>query len=406
MVTMIKEGMKQVKTDRWIYKTWAEHLDEMAAQQVDQVKDSPLIDKPLALMSDVHGGYTVPIGCVLISNEYVMPEIIGPDVGCGIDNVVLKTDKRLNLDRLYKFIDKQKGSFYTDSTAYDSLLESTYDKIKHNKEGEVRADLKEKIVSQFGTLGGGNHFIEVQEVEGEKYTYSIMVHSGSRGAGGAIFNYYIAKFKEFSKKYRLQEEFTPYLPKSDELASQYIQDVKTLCTYAQANREVIFTSLVDYIKSRYKCTVYEDLSARCTHNFIEVVDEAFVYRKGANATCTQEELNGRTLYMPKMVIVAGSQGTPSYLCRGLLTSEEAYYSCSHGAGRQLSRRQARERLNLQDQMRIMKRAGVQNHRLTSSSFLDEAPGAYKNIKQVMEAQKDLVEIVHELNPVLNWKMKD
>ena len=398
--------MKKIKTERWHYRTWAPHLDELAAEQVDLVKDSLLIDKPLALMSDVHGGYTVPIGTVLVSDNYVMPEIIGPDIGCGIDNVVFKTNKRIDLDRLYTYIDKKGGSFYEGKTAFNDLLDTTFKEISHGKNDSIVRELKERLYSQFGTLGGGNHFIELQQVDGEKNAYSLMVHSGSRGAGGLIYNYYVEQFKKRAQDLDHKKEFTLYLSREEKLADNYINDVKRLCSYAAANREVIFTDIMEFIKSKFKVDVFPNLSACCTHNFIEEVAGELIYRKGANATSHPKLVNGELVYKPKTIVVAGSQGTPSFLCRGKKSAENAYFSCSHGAGRVLSRRQARRRLNLKDQMKLMKQAGVTNHRLKSTDFLDEAPGAYKNIQTVMKNQADLIEVLHELNPILNWKMRD
>jgi tRNA-splicing ligase RtcB len=245
-------------------------------------------------------------------------------------------------------------------------------------------------LKQLGTLGGGNHFIEIQK--GDDGYIWIMIHSGSRNIGYKVANHYNKLAIEINKKWHTQvpEKWElAFLPLESEEGQEYLREMQYCVDFALANRELMMSRIKLSIDEVVDGVIYEDL-INIAHNYASLEhhfgENVMVHRKGA--TLAREGITG---------IIPGSQGTKSYIVAGK-GNPESFMSCSHGAGRTMSRTKARNELNLEEEKRKLDEQGI-IHAIRNKSDLDEASSAYKDIDVVMENQKDLVDILVELTPL-------
>jgi tRNA-splicing ligase RtcB len=366
-------------------KMWLDFCEEGAINQAVHLSELPFVFKHVALMPDAHQGYGVPIGCVFAADDVVVPNAVGVDIGCGM--IAVKTDIehmekydlqllmgkiQMNIPTGFKHHDEpQLLSHYCDDSANivpNGVVEQEYAAAK----------------KQLGTLGGGNHFIEIQT--DEDGFYWVMIHSGSRNVGLKVAQHYNKLAKELNAKWGVT---TPpqyqlnHLPVSDISGQNYLKEMEWCLYFAHESRSRMMDKVLDLMGGP-DCgmcvNIHHNYAALETHYGKNV----YVHRKGA--TMAKEDYLG---------IIPGSQGTCSYIVRGL-GNPLSFNSCSHGAGRKMSRSKARSVLNLQAEQ---DRMGDIVHNMRRSKQLDEAPSAYKNIDEVMENQSDLVEIVKKLTPV-------
>jgi tRNA-splicing ligase RtcB len=249
---------------------------------------------------------------------------------------------------------------------------------------------------QLGTLGGGNHFIELQKTQAN--SLGIMIHSGSRNLGNIIARRYITKAQESMRQYysKVPEDLA-FLDLNSHAGREYYDCMRYCGLYAKKNR-LYLLHIVDSVLDEVLKTNIKDKSmgfVDCTHNYAELYTikstlKGMVHRKGA-ISARKNELG----------IIPGSQGSTSYIVEGK-GNKQSFQSCSHGAGRVLSRNEAKDKLNLNEQKALLDGQGI-IHSMNNISDLDEAPGAYKSITEVLKSQEDLVEIILTLNPILNIK---
>jgi tRNA-splicing ligase RtcB len=244
---------------------------------------------------------------------------------------------------------------------------------------------------QLGTLGGGNHFIEIQK--GSDGYIWIMVHSGSRNLGKQVADYYNNKAKQLNQKLNVRgtaEKQLAFLPVDDTEGKKYIHEMQFCIDFAFANRRLMMDTACSIFNEEFKGTIGYNPIINIAHNYASYEEhfgkQVFVHRKGA----TQAK-KGQTGIIP------GSQGTNSFIVKGK-GNPDSFESCSHGAGRQLGRKQAQRVLNLSEEIEFLEQKKIL-HSIKNKKDLDEAPGAYKNIQRVMEQQKDLVDILVKLSPL-------
>jgi tRNA-splicing ligase RtcB (3'-phosphate/5'-hydroxy nucleic acid ligase) len=383
--------MKQViNTERIPIKLWIEDIEEGALEQAQNMSNLPFAFRHVAIMPDSHQGYGMPIGGVLATNGVIIPNAVGVDIGCGM--CALKTSMtEIETDTLKKVMSGIRnkvplGFNHQKERQSENLMPSAENIIK----GGIVERQYEAALKQIGTLGGGNHFIEIQK--GSDGHIWIMIHSGSRNIGLKVAEHYnkLATrlnerwFSEIPSKWQLA-----FLPIETREAKEYMAEMQYCVDFAFANRKL----MMENIKASFEAelTDFAELDfVNIAHNYARWENHfdtnVIVHRKGATSAKDGE-----------IGIIPGSQGTKSYIVKGK-GNPESFESCSHGAGRALSRKKAQNTLSLEEEIARLDKQNI-IHAIRNKKDLDEAPGAYKNIDIVMENQKDLVDIEVELTPL-------
>lgn len=358
----------------------------------------------VAAMPDVHLGKGATVGSVIPTIQAIIPSAVGVDIGCGMLALRLniKVDDVFDLAGLRHSIERAVPVGFSEhrddrlprltSTLWPGLqsrLKELSDRLR-NKHGEIPSDKKANC--QLGTLGGGNHFIEL--CEDQDRNVWIMLHSGSRNIGNKIGQHFIglAKRDMEAQGIRLPDKDLAYLKEGSEYYDDYVEAVQWAQDYALRNREImlaeILRSVTHHFAKRNLAVEPVDELIQCHHNYISREKhfgrEMWITRKGA-VRARKDEL----------VIIPGSMGTRSYIARGL-GNPQAFESCSHGAGRRMSRGAAKRAFTMGDLAEQTARVECRK----DSGVLDEIPGAYKSIDEVMEAQRTLVEPVFTLKQFL------
>jgi len=380
-----------ITTERIPIKLWLGDIEEGAMLQARNVANLPFAFKHIAIMPDSHEGYGMPIGGVLATTDTVVPNAVGVDIGCGMCAMKTSLDN-IPRDALKKVMSGIRElvplGFKHHEKKQDMALMPATNHLPLN--GIVYREF-ENARRQIGTLGGGNHFIEIQC--GSDGHIWIMVHSGSRNIGLKVAEHYNGLARALNDKYYSGVEKSKnlaFLPCDTEAARDYFTEMQYCIDFAFANRKLMMNNIAlvladqlgkDFVKLEFVNIAHN--YARWENHFNTPV---VVHRKGATSARAGET-----------GIVPGSQGTQSYIVRGK-GNTESFQSCSHGAGRIMGRKQAQKNLNLDNEIARLNQAGI-IHSIRSQKDLDEAPGAYKNIDKVMEDQQDLVEILVTLLPV-------
>ncbi len=386
----------QHKFDSGNLLTWAGDLEENTMLQARHMAEMPFVHGHAALMADAHLGYGVPIGAVIPTLGAIMPAAVGVDIGCGM--IAVQTDLTAanlpdSLDPLLTkigcYVPAGVGQGHT-GPRIQSRATVTLDGL-----GDWKApiqDDKNRVPAQLGSLGSGNHFVEICLDDDE--TVWAVLHSGSRGIGNRLARHHIDHAKGLMKDYfiSLPDPDLAYLAEGTQAFDDYIYDLRWAQNYALANREI----MMDSILYALEVTVGEYAVTRrinCHHNYTEQEHhfgkDVWVTRKGA--------IRAR---VGDWGVIPGSMGTSSYIVKGL-GSKASLNSASHGAGRTMSRKQAKKTLTLKSFAEAMEGRTWLDDK--AASLLDEHPAAYKDIHQVMANQADLVKIVCELTAILNYK---
>lgn len=388
MPNVIHSGNKPIKL--W---TPLEGVESAALDQLKNTASLPFIYKHVAVMPDVHYGIGATVGSVVATKGAVVPAAVGVDIGCGMMAALMPfRANRLpdNLQGLFDSISKAVpvGQGMHSKASMEALdVQDGFLRLP----GKLK-DTWETTTKQLGTLGGGNHFIEVcLDLDDNVW---VMLHSGSRGIGNKIGNYYIDRAKDIMKQYmiKLNDPNLAYLAEGTDVFNDYWRDLQWAQQYAMKNREMmmkaVLRSIAEVIAGDANTVVSPELMVNCHHNYAErenhYGENVIVTRKGAVRARVGD-----------MGIIPGSMGTRSYIVEGLGNSE-SFCSCSHGAGRVMSRSKAKEKFTLADVEK--QTAGIVCRK--DAGIIDELPQAYKNIDEVMDNQKDLVKVVAELRQVL------
>ena len=395
-------------------KAWTHgvHFDQKALQQVRNVAELPFIHKHVAVMPDVHWGMGATVGSVIPTDRAIIPAAVGVDIGCGMMAVrtSLKADQLPDsLGQLRGEIEKNvphgrtsnggpndKGSWGRVPQDAAKVWKDSW-KRRHSMKDELDVIVDgapklrkaaDRAANHMGTLGTGNHFIEIC-LDGDDHVWA-MLHSGSRGIGNAIGRYFIEKAKDDMRRYfiNLPDYDLSYLAEGTEHFDAYVKALNWAQRYALANREVMMERTLAVVEKVVRKFDRLDEAINCHHNYVSKENHfgrnVWVTRKGA-VRAREGDLG----------IIPGSMGARSYIVRGL-GNADSFHSCSHGAGRLMSRGEAKNTFSVDDHRKATE--GVECRK--DSDVIDETPGAYKDIDAVMEAQRNLVEVAHTLKQVV------
>ncbi len=379
--------------------SWASDIDDEAIRQAERTARLPIIAGHVALMPDAHVGIGATVGSVIPTRGAVIPAAVGVDLGCGMiaaELDIFASDLPTTLDPLLTKIERAvpagvgKGHEHASSRARTWL-----------RDNEPRSSLSpkqaKKSLDQFGTLGSGNHFVEICLDERDRVW--VVLHSGSRGVGNDLAQRHIELAKKRARdafEHLEDQNLASFLQGTIEFEN-YIADMLWAQDYALANREQMMDrtlgELKEFVRAQTRVKPRETRRINCHHNFCVQEthgnEKLWITRKGAIRAGAGD-----------LGIIPGSMGTRSYVVEGLANAQ-SFNSCSHGAGRRLSRSEAKRQFTAKDLRAQMEgRVWLEGR---AASLIDEIPSAYKDIDQVMADQTDLVRVLHTLRQILNYK---
>jgi tRNA-splicing ligase RtcB len=380
-------------------KAWINNVpvEPEAMTQLLNVAGLPFIHKHVAAMPDVHFGRGATVGSVIPTKGAIIPAAVGVDIGCGM--VAVRTDLTShdlpeNLHDLRSAIEAAVPVGFNSHTD-ESLPPTAEEEWKflavdyaRRADFDIITGSKVHPIHQLGTLGGGNHFIELCLDENDNVW--IMLHSGSRGIGNRIGSYYIEQAKREMERYfiHLPDKDLAYIVEGSQMFDDYSFRLDWAQRYAFSNRKVMLDAVVKAMSLHFKPFTLTEEAINCHHNYVEKENHfgsnVWVTRKGA-VRAREGDLG----------IIPGSMGARSYIVRGK-GNPDSFCSCSHGAGRAMSRTEAKRRFTLEDHKKAVE--GIECR--VDEAVIDETPAAYKDIDAVMAAQSDLVDVVHTLKQIL------
>jgi len=414
---------KIISTEKIPIKLWLDDIEEGALEQAKNLANLPFAFKHVAIMPDAHQGFGMCIGGVVALQGAICPSMVGVDIGCGMCSV--KTSlKEIDKETLKKIMGEIRkvipvGFSHQEKEQDTSVMpkvekwidEGIFDGAEYKDLYPVVSEQYLSALKQLGTLGSGNHFIEIQK--GSDGFIWIMIHSGSRNLGKRVADYYNHRAQIMNRRWFSQvpsEWGLAFLPTESDIADDYLREMQYCVDFALTNRKLMMDRVLNVISNEFarRNTVYKSDEENfneykdnndfllfseminIAHNYVKLENHfeknVWVHRKGA--TLARKDTIG---------IIPGSQGTKSYIVKGL-GNPESFMSCSHGAGRKMSRTAARKDLDLKTEVARMDVQGI-IHGLRNQKDLDEASGAYKDIDIVMKNQQDLVEVLVELSPL-------
>ena len=382
--------MKVFTDGRIPIKMWADRIDNNALEQAYNLASLPFAFHHIALMPDVHCGLGMPIGGVLATDGVVIPNAVGVDIGCGM--CAIKTSLRvedIDNQRVRKVLSLIRNVIPLGFDHHKQLQDEALLPQGHDIERlPYVKTLQTAARHQLGTLGGGNHFIEIQRTStGEVW---IMIHSGSRNVGKQVADRHNKIAKRLNERWHSNIiDGLAFLPIESTEGKEYWNEMLWCVDFALCNRRVIMNRICEAFTDVFPNVEFEPM-INIAHNYAawehHFGKNAIVHRKGATRA-----------YNGEIGIIPGSQGTKSYIVQGL-GNPESFMSCSHGAGRVLGRKEACRVLDLKREIEKLNALGI-IHGIRTQHNLDEAPSAYKDINVVMANQKDLVCPIVELSPI-------
>lgn len=394
-------------------KLWNKHvtIEDEAIKQLINVSKMPFVHKHVAAMPDTHWGMGATIGSVIATKGAIIPAAVGVDIGCGmmaLKTPIMAADLPDNLSELRTAIEnaiphgRTNNGGEGDRGAWHDIPEFNMTLASNNLLADYESILARHPIIKpkklpwhhLGTLGTGNHFVELCLDENQQLW--IMLHSGSRGIGNKIGMYFIEKAKEEMLKYHI-DKYIPdmdlaYLVEKSDIFDDYMFAVKWAQKFAKINREIMMdtvrTILLYKFPEAHGRNIIPEVAINCHHNYVNTENHfgsnVLLTRKGA-VRAREGDLG----------IIPGSMGAKSFIVRGK-GNPDSFHSCSHGAGRSMSRNQAKKQFTVEDHINATK--GVECRK--DADVIDETPMAYKDIEAVMKSQEDLVEVVHTLKQVL------
>jgi tRNA-splicing ligase RtcB len=393
MRVITEEGSRPIKL-------WTEDIEAGALQQLKNIAKLPFIHKAgVAAMPDVHWGIGATVGSVIATHRAIIPAAVGVDIGCGMDAVrtsLVASDLPDSLVNVRHQIERDVPLGPGGAHQKEEIRAANFARLPQGDKrwglplilGAANDTGGKRAASQLGTLGSGNHFIEI--CLDEKQDVWIMLHSGSRGTGNIIGRQFIELAKGVMERYfiTLPDKDLAYFPHDTPEFNDYVMAVSWCQDYAMENRRVMMERVIAALARHVKPFELTSEAVNCHHNYVEKEshfgENVWVTRKGA-IRAREGDLG----------IIPGSMGQRSYIVRGK-GNADSYHSCAHGAGRRMGRKQAMKTFTVADLE--AQTLGVECRK--DSSVLDEIPEAYKDIDAVMENQKDLVEVLHTLKQVV------
>lgn len=385
--------MQEILINETPVKIWARSVEPLAFKQIMNLASLPFVHHHLAFMPDVHPGVGMTIGGVLATRGVVIPNAVGVDIGCGM--CAVKTNVRVE-DLSQDFIRKglMKGIRKQIPIGMDHHKVAQDESLMPQKEITERmiivSRLYKSALKQIGTLGGGNHFIELQK--DQNGCLWVMIHSGSRNIGNRVAEHYDQIARKLNEKWfsRVNPDINlAFIPVDTREFDDYWAEMEYCVEFALANRSLIMNRICQVIADCIPDAKFEPM-INIAHNYAawenHFDERVIVHRKGATRAALGE-----------VGIIPGSQGTKSYITKGL-GNADSFMSCSHGAGRVMSRSEAVRTLNLEKEQAMMDAKGIIGA-LRCQKDLEEAASAYKNIDEVMANQIDLTRIITALEPI-------
>ncbi len=396
-------------------------IEEEAHKQLRNLAGLPFIHKHIAVMPDVHFGMGATVGSVIATKQAIIPAAVGVDIGCGmmaIRTELVASDLPDSLAAMRTSIEavvphgrtddggpNDRGAWhdlpYAVDYAFNNPCQEDHKGQAFSLGGRLGVICEKhpklerpslRAINHLGTLGTGNHFVEVCLDEAQRVW--VMLHSGSRGIGNAIGRYFIEKAKEEMQRWyvNLPDVDLAYLPEGSTYFDDYIQAVSWAQAFAKSNREIMMGRTLATIQGQIDKPMFTtrgaEMAVNCHHNYVSRErhwgENVFVTRKGA-VRAGEGDLG----------IIPGSMGAKSFIVRGK-GNPDSFCSCSHGAGRKMSRTEAKRKFSVADH--VLATQGVECRK--DEEVVDETPAAYKDIDAVMAAQADLVDVVHTLKQVL------
>lgn len=377
-----------VSTEKHPIKLWLNDIEEGALSQAKNLANFPFTFKHVPIMPDSHQGYGMPIGAVLATEGVVVPNAVGVDIGCGM--CAMRTElQSIETSDLKKVLGIARNRIPLGFNWHKKNQDEALMPGGHEELPVIRTQYQ-RALKQLGSLGGGNHFIEIQK--GSDGYIWVMIHSGSRNLGYTIakeYNNIAIKLNEKIHSSVTREMDLAFLPLETDEARDYLAEMNYAVDFALANRKLMIASIVEALKEVTGDFKHDEIINK-SHNFAAVENhfgkDVMVHRKGATRAFAGE-----------LGMIPGSQGTNSFIVKGL-GNIESFMSCSHGAGRKMGRKRAQRELDLQTEIDFLNKKGV-IHSIRNKKDLDEASSAYKDINVVMENQKDLAGIEVKLLPL-------
>lgn len=388
-------------------KVWLEDktdLEKSCLEQIVNLSNLPFIHSHLAVMPDTHKGYGMVIGGVMGTIDVIIPNAVGVDIGCGMiavklsgitmDEIMSRREEIVH--QILRAIPTGKYHRKSPLMSANKLHDMLFDKVSCTNEAPTpvmdEQNKANRIANQLGTLGGGNHFIEIQKDQTNQPW--IMIHSGSRNFGKQVADYYNKVAKDLNKKYHSKvppEWDLAFLPRGTQVFDMYWREMHLALEFALMNRNCMLEEAVKAIENLFDKYVRQEEYINIHHNYASIENHfgknVYIHRKGA--TLAKKDTVG---------IIPGSMGTKSYIVKGK-GSRNSFHSCSHGAGRVLGRKAAKKKYTREEVLKYYSDLGIVIGKTNMKDVAEECDWAYKSIENVMENQKDLVKILHELTPV-------
>ncbi|MEZ5480490.1 MAG: RtcB family protein [Thiolinea sp.] len=380
-------------------KIYTDEVDSASLDQLGHLAQLPFIHSHIAAMPDVHAGIGATVGSVIPTRGAIIPAAVGVDIGCGMNAVRLSLQAEQLPDSLSKIRSAIEAKVPVGFAQHkrEAVQGATLKQMDHHLQPiidrhpgltKMVRDFHRTWGRQLGTLGGGNHFIEL--CLDERGAVWVMLHSGSRGIGNAIGRYFITRAqKEMGNLLgRLPHKDLAYFEEGTQYFDDYVEAVGWAQDYAMTNRREMMRLVLDAIQPLLPAFKLTKEAINCHHNYVEKEHhfgaDVYITRKGAISAAAGE-----------LGIIPGSMGAKSFIVRGL-GNAQSFCSCSHGAGRRMSRTAAKKQFSTRDLE--LQTTGVECRK--DKGVVDEIPGAYKDIDTVMNNQRDLVEVVHTLKQVV------
>lgn len=398
-------------------KSWCQDVEEGAIEQAVNLASHPAIFRHVALMPDCHQGYGMPIGGVVALQDAVSPNMVGVDIGCGMisiktnlkieslgkDDIDNKRKRKIRsiLDHIKAAVPMGEGHAHQreqEWQGFTEYFESDNPRFPRMKAGWYEDKVWTLAKKNLGTLGSGNHFLELQH--DQEGTIWLMIHSGSRNLGHCIATYYNKVAIDRNQKWhsKIPHEHLAFFPAGSQEGKDYIRDMRFALQYAFENRKRMMKVFMDAVEKVIPTVKFLD-KINIHHNYATIENHfgknVWVHRKGATSAKDGE-----------YGIIPGSMGTSSYIVKGL-GCPESFMSCSHGAGRVMSRTKANETFTKEQADEAMGEVVYDRWKMEKSRKKDaprrldlsESPMAYKDIDDVIESEKDLVEVMYRLKPL-------
>jgi tRNA-splicing ligase RtcB len=384
-------------------KIWSDiaTVESSALDQLTNTANLPFVFKHVAAMPDVHLGFGATVGSVIATKGAICPAAVGVDIGCGMAAIRTDLDPkivqenitriRLSIERSIPVGHESNNKIISRVTQWKEWSNFTNISIIDHSTTKDGGYMLKKAMSQLGSLGGGNHFIEICLDTSDRVW--VMLHSGSRNVGKVVAERHLYKAKDFMKQMfiNLPDPDLAYFAQGTQEFTNYLADVEWCQEYAAQNRREMMARVLkdlSFAVHGEDGKITTDFEVNCHHNYLakenHYGENVIITRKGA-VRARQGDFG----------IIPGSMGTRSYIVKGL-GNDESFHSCSHGAGRRMSRGAAKKAFTLKDLEQ--QTAGIECRK--DEGVLDEIPGAYKSIDEVMANQTDLVEIMYELRQIM------